>query len=56
MLESLGARHSAAVSQCWGVKVVLRWVGLDCCWLRKCIFFLLLLFQFLWNGFGQLVF
>lgn len=56
MLESLGARHSAAISQCWGVKVVLRWVGLGCCWLRKCIFFLLLLFQFLWNGFGQLVF
>lgn len=31
--------HSAAISQCWGVKVVLRWVGLGCCWLRKCIFF-----------------
>jgi len=46
MLESLGAMHSAAISQCWGVKVVLRWVGLGCCWLRKCISFCCCCFNF----------
>lgn len=44
MLESLGARHGAAINQCWGLRWPwggsprVGWVGLSCCWLRKCIF------------------